>query len=77
MEAVRRSLKRLSEIALSTKTTGVADYVDLLILAEENEATPGYLDRIKQLQELRSSIGLATQIADNQDDTDACISPGE
>ncbi|XP_063050095.1 verrucotoxin subunit beta-like [Engraulis encrasicolus] len=41
------------EIALRPGPLGPPDYIDLLIQSEEQEARPGYLRRIKALQEMR------------------------
>uniref|UniRef100_W5N8A3 Uncharacterized protein n=1 Tax=Lepisosteus oculatus TaxID=7918 RepID=W5N8A3_LEPOC len=47
IENLSRTLKRLKEIALRPDPLRAPDYIDLMIQAEEHEAKPGYLDRIR------------------------------
>ena len=51
--AAKRHLERLEEIALRPINLSEVDYIDHLLAKEENEAKPGFINRVKMLQEFR------------------------
>ncbi|TFK05539.1 protocadherin Fat 3 [Platysternon megacephalum] len=62
-----RSLQRLQEIALKPNPLSTPDYIDLMILSEEQEVKPGYQGRIKSLKEVRDQAVIITKIANNEE----------
>ncbi|CAI5789375.1 Hypothetical predicted protein [Podarcis lilfordi] len=48
-----QSLQRLQAIALKPSPLSTPEYIDLLILSEEQELKPGYQQRIRSLKEVR------------------------
>ena len=58
----RKCKERLTEIALKPETLTDADYIDILIVAEKNEASEGYLERIEVLKELKYAAELLAQL---------------
>ena len=62
IDQVRHCLQRLEEIALKPNPLSTVDYIDLLIQTEENEAKPGWKDRIKSLQEIRKQAEIITDV---------------
>ncbi|XP_063049339.1 uncharacterized protein LOC134443508 [Engraulis encrasicolus] len=54
MGNLTKCLMRLKEIALRPDPLSIPDYIDLLIESEKQEARPGYLQRIKELHEVRN-----------------------
>ncbi|XP_018541902.1 uncharacterized protein LOC108889762 [Lates calcarifer] len=53
MNTLTNCLQRLREIALRPDPLATPDYIDLLIQTEEQEAKPGFKQRIKELNEVR------------------------
>ena len=64
METVRLSLKRLNEIALKPNPLSTTEYIDLLIESERAEASPGWKERVNQLQEVRKEAEYMKKLAD-------------
>ncbi|XP_050798398.1 uncharacterized protein LOC127045810 [Gopherus flavomarginatus] len=62
-----RSLQRLQEIALKPNPLSTPEYIDLMIMSEEQEAKSGYQERIKSLKEVREQAVIITKIANNED----------
>ncbi|XP_075779173.1 uncharacterized protein LOC102457665 [Pelodiscus sinensis] len=58
-----RSLQRLQEIALKPNPLSTLEYIDLLIMSEQQEVKPGYQERIKSLQEVREVAEIVRKIA--------------
>ncbi|KAM9163427.1 uncharacterized protein ACDP82_001186 [Pangshura tecta] len=70
LELIKRSslsLQRLQEIALKPNPLSTPEYIDLMIMAEEQEVKPGYQGRIKSLKEVREEAVIITKIANNED----------
>ena len=63
-ETVRLSLKRLNEIALKPNPLSTTEYIDILIESERAEASPGWKDRVNQLQEVRKEAEYMKKLAD-------------
>ncbi|KAH1178096.1 hypothetical protein KIL84_011798 [Mauremys mutica] len=61
------SLQHLQEIALKPNPLSTPEYIDLMIMSEEQEAKPGYQERIKSLREVREQAVIITKIANNED----------
>ncbi|XP_063814162.1 uncharacterized protein LOC135054770 [Pseudophryne corroboree] len=57
-----QSLKRLREIALKPNPLSTTEYIDLMIQSEEQEAKPGYQERIKSLTEVRQTAAILEKI---------------
>uniref|UniRef100_A0A8C5MFZ2 Septin-type G domain-containing protein n=1 Tax=Leptobrachium leishanense TaxID=445787 RepID=A0A8C5MFZ2_9ANUR len=57
-----RSLKRLREIALIPNPLLTTEYIDLMIQSEEQEAKPGYKERIQSLKEVRKDAEILEKI---------------
>ena len=53
IQDIRNCLQRLEEIALKPDPLSTVDYIDTLIQSEENEANPGFKDRVNVLQKIR------------------------
>ncbi|XP_039374464.1 uncharacterized protein LOC120394283 [Mauremys reevesii] len=60
------SLQRLQEIALKPNPLSTPEYIDLMIMSEEQEVKPGYQGRIKSLKEVREQAVIITKIANNE-----------
>ncbi|XP_034615581.1 uncharacterized protein LOC117871889 [Trachemys scripta elegans] len=70
LELIERSslsLQRLQEIALKPNPLSTPEYIDLMIMSEEQEVKPGYQGRIKSLKEVREQAVIITKIANNED----------
>lgn len=63
-ETVRKSLKRLKEIALKPNPLSTVEYIDILIESEKSQALPGWSARAKQLQEVRKKAEYMKEVAD-------------
>ena len=50
-------LQRLSQNALRTSTTSSADYLEMMIMAEDQERKPGFEKRIDQLRREKAKAG--------------------
>uniref|UniRef100_A0A8C5MNT0 Fibronectin type-III domain-containing protein n=1 Tax=Leptobrachium leishanense TaxID=445787 RepID=A0A8C5MNT0_9ANUR len=57
-----KSLKRLREIALIPNPLLTTEYIDLMIQSEEQEAKPGYKERIQSLKEVRKDAEILEKI---------------
>ncbi|XP_067392520.1 uncharacterized protein [Emydura macquarii macquarii] len=67
IERSSHSLQRLQEIALKPKPLSTPEHIDLLIMSEEQEAKPGYQERIKSLCKVRETAVIITQIANKEE----------
>nr|XP_015207678.1 PREDICTED: uncharacterized protein LOC102696357 [Lepisosteus oculatus] len=63
IEKLSHSLKRLKEIALRPNPLATPDYIDLLIQSEEQEAKPGFKQRIAELQRVREGAVIVQRVA--------------
>ncbi|KAL1276468.1 hypothetical protein QQF64_036091 [Cirrhinus molitorella] len=63
IEKSQKSLERLQEIALKPNPLSVPDYVDLMIKSEEQEAKPGFQDRIQSLQVVRKKAEIIIKVS--------------
>ncbi|XP_063049340.1 uncharacterized protein LOC134443511 [Engraulis encrasicolus] len=64
MDTLAKCLKRLKAIALRSDPLAIPDYIDLMIQSEEQEARPGYKQRIIELQEVRDGAVLLQMVAE-------------
>ncbi|GLD74577.1 uncharacterized protein AKAME5_002590800 [Lates japonicus] len=64
MNTLTNCLQRLREIALRPDPLATPDYIDLLIQTEEQEAKPGFKQRIKELNEVRQGAVLLQKVAE-------------
>nr|XP_032624830.1 uncharacterized protein LOC116818201 [Chelonoidis abingdonii] len=60
------SLQRLQAIALKPNPLSTPEYIDLLILSEQQELKPGYQERIKSLREVREVAEIIRKIANKE-----------
>jgi energy-coupling factor transporter ATP-binding protein EcfA2 len=60
---VRRSLQRLSEIALRPNPLSTVQYLDILIESEKSEARPGFQARINQLENVKAQAVTMNEIS--------------
>ncbi|XP_067387476.1 GTPase IMAP family member 7-like [Emydura macquarii macquarii] len=67
-----RSLQRLQAIALKPNPLSTPEYIDLLIMSEEQELKPGYQERIKSLKEVREVAEIIRKITNKE-----ALLPGE
>ncbi|CAM5095097.1 unnamed protein product [Eretmochelys imbricata] len=70
LELIERSslsLQRLQEIALKPNPLSTPDYIDRMIMSEEQEAKPGYQERIKSLSKVRETAVIKTKTANNEE----------
>ncbi|CAI5789368.1 Hypothetical predicted protein [Podarcis lilfordi] len=51
-----QSLQRLHQIGLKPNPLSTQEYIDLLIISEEQDLKPGYQERIQLLKEVRESV---------------------
>ena len=58
----RKCKERLNDIALKPVVLTETDYIDILILAEKNEAAEGFMKRIVVLKELKKAAELLAQL---------------
>ncbi|XP_039373365.1 uncharacterized protein LOC120392694 [Mauremys reevesii] len=61
-----RSLQRLQAIALKPNPLSTPEYIDLLIMSEQQELKPGYQERIKSLKEVREVAEIVRKIANKE-----------
>lgn len=61
-----RSLQRLQAIALKPNPLSTPEYIDLLIMSEQQELKPGYQERIKSLREVREIAEIIRKIANKE-----------
>ncbi|XP_054846956.1 uncharacterized protein LOC129337379 [Eublepharis macularius] len=66
IEQSSHSIQRLQEIALKPNPMATPEHIDLLIQAEQQEAKPGFQDRIKALQGVREMAVIVNKIARNE-----------
>nr|XP_015195114.1 PREDICTED: uncharacterized protein LOC102695955 [Lepisosteus oculatus] len=69
MQLIRLSsncLARLEEIALKPNALSTAAYIELLIRNEEEEARPGFEDRIADLRKMKQHAEILAKIANNK-----------
>ncbi|CAG0897640.1 unnamed protein product [Darwinula stevensoni] len=59
--------QKLEEIALNPNPLGITDYIDLLIQRETQEGKPGFLQRIKYLEDAKEKAELAKKLKDGFD----------
>ncbi|XP_060103874.1 uncharacterized protein LOC132578061 [Heteronotia binoei] len=63
IEQSSRSIQRLQEIALKPNPMATPEHIDLLIQAEQQEAKPGFQDRVQSLQGVREMAVIVDKIA--------------
>merc|ERR1712233_297919 len=56
IDQMRRSKNRLAQIALKPDHMNSVEYIDMMIQAEKSEGRVGFMDRVKELQFLRSKV---------------------
>ncbi|XP_051747580.1 uncharacterized protein LOC127511102 [Ctenopharyngodon idella] len=59
----QNSLERLQEIALKPNPLSTPDYIDLMIKSEEQEAKPGFKDRIQSLMDVRKKAEIISKVS--------------
>ena len=64
IKQVRQSLQRLQEIALRPDPLTEVEYIDILIESERLEVRPGWIKRVKTLQEVRKKAELLSTVPD-------------
>jgi hypothetical protein len=62
-DMIRKTLERLSEIALKPNPLSTADYIDILIRSEEMEAKPGWQERVEQYKAVRKQAETMQKLA--------------
>ncbi|XP_065254585.1 uncharacterized protein LOC135873904 [Emys orbicularis] len=67
-----RSLQHLQAIALKPNPLSTPEYIDLMIMSEQQEQKSGYQERIKSLQGVREVAEIIRKIANNE-----ALLPGE
>ena len=63
-ESARKALEELNKIALKPNPLSTTDYIDLMIEAEKQEASPGWQERLEQLTEVRKHAQYMKELAD-------------
>ncbi|XP_060707094.1 uncharacterized protein LOC132832899 [Hemiscyllium ocellatum] len=66
IETSSKCISRLEEIALRPNPSSTADYIELLIQSEKEEAKPGYMERIQSLKELKQRAEIMATVARNE-----------
>uniref|UniRef100_A0A8C8SII7 Fibronectin type-III domain-containing protein n=1 Tax=Pelusios castaneus TaxID=367368 RepID=A0A8C8SII7_9SAUR len=66
IEKSSRSLQRLQAIALKPNPLSTPEYIDLLIMSEQQELKPGYQERIKSLTEVREVAEIIRKITNKE-----------
>ncbi|KAE8595004.1 hypothetical protein XENTR_v10015426 [Xenopus tropicalis] len=61
-----QSLKRLEEIALRPNPLTATEYIDLMIQSEEQEAKPGFQERIQSLKAVREDAEIIRKISSGE-----------
>ena len=56
VKEAKESLERLQEIALKPNPLSETEYIDLLITAEKHEKNPGYTERIKAFEAIKTIV---------------------
>eukprot|EP00079_Xenopus_tropicalis_P013911 XP_002943512.2 PREDICTED: uncharacterized protein LOC100491922 [Xenopus tropicalis] len=62
-----QSLKRLEEIALRPNPLTATEYIDLMIQSEEQEAKPGFQERIQSLKAVREDAEIIRKISSGEE----------
>ena len=62
-QKTKHSLQRLSDIALKPNPLSTVDYIDTLIVAEEEQSKEGFKERIQALKELRKEADLLSTMS--------------
>ncbi len=65
---IRTSIQRLQEIALKPNPLSTVEYIDILIRSEENEAFPGWQERVEQYRSVRKQVEYMKQLAEDGHD---------
>ncbi|XP_058873355.1 uncharacterized protein LOC131724722 [Acipenser ruthenus] len=63
IEQLSQSLSRLQAIALRPNPLATPDYIDLLIQSEEQEANPGFKERMQSLRQVREGAVILQKVA--------------
>ncbi|KAG2463132.1 STXA protein, partial [Polypterus senegalus] len=61
------SIKRLDEISLRPNPLSSPEYIELLIQSEELEAKPGWMERVKSLQEVKEKAIIIENLSRNEE----------
>ncbi|XP_039591928.1 uncharacterized protein LOC120515216 [Polypterus senegalus] len=61
------SIKRLEEIALRPNPLSSPEYIELLIQTEEQEAKPGWMERVKSLREVKGKAIIIANLSRNEE----------
>uniref|UniRef100_A0A8C4TSH4 Uncharacterized LOC114644947 n=1 Tax=Erpetoichthys calabaricus TaxID=27687 RepID=A0A8C4TSH4_ERPCA len=61
------SIKRLEEIALRPNPLSTPEYIELLIESEEQEAKPGWMERVKSLWEVKEQAVMIVKLSRNEE----------
>ncbi|XP_071944803.1 uncharacterized protein [Antedon mediterranea] len=62
---VRKSLNRLQEIALVPNPLSSVEYIDILIQNAKDEAKPGWIENVQELQNLRKNAEVLKNVEDD------------
>uniref|UniRef100_A0A8C4TJF6 AIG1-type G domain-containing protein n=1 Tax=Erpetoichthys calabaricus TaxID=27687 RepID=A0A8C4TJF6_ERPCA len=63
IEVSHYCIKQLEEIALRPNPLSTPEYIELLIQAEEQEAKPGWMERVKSLQEVKEKAVIIEKLS--------------
>ncbi|XP_039592071.1 uncharacterized protein LOC120515276 [Polypterus senegalus] len=66
IEVSHDCIKQLEEIALRPNPLSTPEYIELLIQAEEQEAKPGWMERVKSLQEVKKKAVIIEKLSRNE-----------
>ena len=69
----KESMQRLDEIALKPSVLSEAEYIDLLIESEKQEAKSGFQQRIKYYQDMKKKALIMSKLTDTSDVTVGAI----
>ncbi|KAG2456304.1 STXA protein, partial [Polypterus senegalus] len=67
IEVSHYCIKQLEEIALRPNPLSTPEYIELLIQAEKQEAKPGWMERVKSLQEVREQAVIIEKLRRNEE----------
>ena len=73
IQEAKECKQRLNEIAIKPGQLTEVDYIDLLILTENNEKKDGYLERIKALEELKKAAMLLSLAQSSETESEGSI----
>ena len=62
--AAKQSMQHLDEIALKSNPLSEAEYIDLLIESEKQEAKPGFQQRVKCYQDMKQKVLIMLKLKD-------------